>query len=306
MRIILFTLLSFCFARPSEIESQCSYYVQQCQAETSANVSPAGKTPCSTDYAKLTDCDAATYTKTDGSQIDISAATYWECVVDKLNPTRSSMSKTTGFMEACFYEEHKDLLTYSYYADNGDGKEPSKGQSGLELTTFSFSEGPYYTYTNFNVTITLNWANDINVIEPPVDCGSSEATTNTGCAREFWKVYHVNLHACLLTEELTTCSIKFPNDATASGPITSAQGIEYKGDKGDVLAPVLRLDTPGTYKLMGHIRYYTQTGDQQTLWDIGMTKEINVTTATSTERPGSSASTICSLAGVLIWLLGFM
>jgi len=305
MRLILLTLLSFCFAIPSEIESQCAYYIQECQAETSVS----GKTPCATDFTKLTDCDAATYTKTDGSQIDISAATYWECVVDKLNPTRSDMSKKTGFMEACFYEEHKDLLTYSYYADSGDGKEPSKGVDGLELTTFTFSDGPYYTYTSFTVDIALNWGDNINVKEPPTECGGNQ-TLGGGCLREFYKVYHVNLHACLLTEQMTTCSIKFPNDATASGDVTSDQGYEYKGNKGWDLNPALTLATAGTYKLMGHIRYYVQPGndpDELVLWDIGMTKEINVIfREATTTAPGSAAGTIFSLAGVLVWLLGFM
>lgn len=291
MRIILFTLLSFCLSIPSELATQCSWYVEQCQNETVAS-------GCNAHYALLSDCDGSTWTKEN----------YWECVLERFNTVRSDLTKITQFMEACFYEEHKDLLTYSYYAD----RVPSKGVVGLDQSIFTFGDQPVHAGDRYSVGISLDWPDTITAVAPlpqdgcdTVDCSNVPNQAGGGFIDPF-VVWHINLHACLLTETQTTCSIKFPADASVSA--LNLQGTQLKGMKGESFSPSLTLSEPGDYKLLGHIRYYVEgENSERVLWDIGITKQLTVGNATTTtRRADSGVGTAFSMMGTVLFLLGLM
>jgi len=302
MRLILATIFSFCLcAIPTELESVCSWYISECQNEVQ---SVSGKEPCANHYPLIEDCDGT-------------KETYWECVQQKFDPIRPDFSKVGQKMECCFYEEHKDLETYSYYFDAGNGKTPSNGIEGLELTTFTFPEGNVYAEDEVGVEIFIDWGDEINAVAPPEDGGCDDInlvnanTKNyTNCTgggfKDIFVVSHINVHACLMTDTQTTCSIKFPQDTSVSG--RNVQGRINFGTKGDTKYPTLAMDLPGQYKLMGHIRYevLNDDGNSRTLWDIGMTKLVTVLNATTTTRRVSSgAGSLFSITALLI-LLGLM
>jgi len=237
--------------------------------------------------------------------------TFWECVKNEFNPIRASLSKVAEKMECCFYEEHKDLMTYSYYKDSGDGKEPSLGIAGLELTNFTFEDGDVYKGDEVGVAIYMDWGDNINAVPPAEDTGCTKpdgtliyVNCTGGGMRNPFIVSHINVHACLLTATQTTCSIKFPQDTSVSS--RNLQGPSYFGEQKETRTPKLTLDIPGDYKLMGHIRYYVEGDSVRTLWDIGMTKLVTVLNATTTTKNVySGTGTLFSFTALLIFI-GFM
>lgn len=291
MRLILTFLLTICFCRPAELDDICASYIESCQSEVSA---PEAGEPCSSHLGLLNACDATEWTKEN----------YWQCVRTQFEPVRADLSKTAQFMEACFYEEHKDLTTYSYYAN----KIPSEGIEGLDDTTFTFSEDEVTAGDSYMVGIHLDWPESVNAVPSPVDHGCDGVVNCTGGGFiDPFIVWHINLHACLLSETQTTCSIKYPAEANIVSAL-NLQGFSAKGMKGESFEPMVILTEPGDYKLLGHIRYYVEDENSELmLWDIGMTKQLTVGNATTTTRePNSGTGAVFSLAAAIVFFFGFM
>jgi len=269
--LLILSLLALwkCQAMPSTIEDNCSYYISECEAEPQ----------CAAHLTDASKCDTEP------------ADTYWECFGQNID--RSLLTDTTEFMEACFYEESKDLMTYSYYKDTV----PSRGMYGLNWTVFDFPDATgLQVGVEYTVTIHLDWADSVQAVPKPNEdgCNESECISENNeegggggilYANEVW---HINLHACLLTDTQTTCSIKYPERATVS--TYNEQGYIAQGTKYDVLPTPLTLDHVGTYKLLGHIRYYSNSTGERVKWDIGMTKLITVEEATTTTREVESGN----------------
>eukprot|EP00494_Astrolonche_serrata_P029506 UN29773 len=170
---------------------------------------------------------------------------------------RSDAEKDVGEVlekvNVCFYEESKALLTYSLY--NGGTPAMDGHDARLELTTFTFDDASdYHAEDEYGLTININWGT-LDVVTRPATTSS-----NDGSDIDFQEpldapdalVSHMNIHACKLEADETTCSIRFWLDSTINNRL---QSVVYRGNEG-AYDLSMALTPPGTWRVMGHVRYW--------------------------------------------------
>lgn len=296
MLLKLLVLVSVSLSLPSELETDCAPYLQKCAEET--DLEPYGDIyACNTIYeAANSECTITSNTIDD----------YWVCFRDAIDdmvfldvPARVRMSKKTKFLEACIYEESKDLLTYSFYVSsewyNFTDKRPTVGLPGMEETQYIFGSdvglaiGDVYACT---IEFVFNEpGNEVNVVILPSKVKGMVYTD---------QVIHTNIHACLLSANQTTCSVKFPQD-THSGSACNQQTFVERGNDGDVLELELPFPKAGEWLVMGHIQYFIETdGGEYQQWDIGMTKKVVVA---EEHDPTDGGSIVLSIFAIWLGLI---
>jgi len=248
--ILSFIILTH--GQSSNLTTSCQPYFASCYAETT--VIDNLKFPCYDHYSGIApNCE------------DESDDDFWECMQNEFDFTAANMTTATSYLLTCLYEESKPVTSYSFYKN----KKADRGVTGLDSSTFMFQTGDYHAEDLYACNLNINFGGLDVIILPYTVTGTIFIDP----------VVHINIHACLMSANQTSCSVKFYQDTDVTGGGFNAQTFVERGNEGDY---TLQIELPyeGTWRVMGHIRYYTNdttdsdTEPVYTRWDIGKTQVV--------------------------------
>jgi len=231
--------------------------------------------------------------------------------------SRSKAHIDMQYLEVCYYEESKDLGTFSYYKNGAPVREGDQ-PAGFEQFDFAWTPKTTNLDTNTKMScdVAVKWDSNTFDIQPKppkmvstkqtlideaiqstADC-KARCDGNDSCASFDWnnskctvtvnlpdtvtlnKIPHINIHACQMTESQKTCSAKFYNATYVHHGYWST--VESPSD---VLLNLLPL-TKGKWRIMGHIYFYVKEGNDYPKWDVAKVSQVEITQGmTTTPNP---------------------
>lgn len=279
----------------TELTSLCDVYYSECETTTNCDYPSTGANACdSYTNAATADCTSET-----------SNNDFAKCFMD-YNTDYFTNCTEFKYLSLCLFEETKDLDAFSCYNGGTTAVDcPSSLGDGMEfdLQSVDYDTESVPRGSQYWTVLTIDFGT-LEVTNPPDSC----VTYNniTACTIIPWQIPHMNLHACLMTDDQKTCScLMLENtDTNVTVSFTDSNSVDPTDGPFDMW---LSFDAVGTYRLIAHIQFYEDMGnDETTFWDMANGIELTVIepdpTAAPTVKPGSKGTDSGNIIAIAICL----
>jgi len=258
----------------AELFSLCGIYYSTCETTTNCDYPSTGSNACNTYMQTATeDCNSET-TNHD----------FAKCFMnyDTMYFTNCTEYK---YLSVCLFEETKDIYEFSCYNGKTTAVDclPSL-LDGIEfnLQSIDYDADSVPRGSQYWTVLTMNFGS-FNITNPPDDC--VVVGDRIACIVNPWLIPHMNLHACLLTQEQTTCSCLMLESTEGNATVTSTDSNAENPNDGPFDLPVI-FQAPGRYRLIAHIQFYEDIGNGETIfWDLANGIEVIVIEPEPTNFP---------------------
>jgi len=279
----------------AQLTALCDIYYSECETTTNC------------DYASTISnaCDSYTTTATGACTSETSNNDFAKCF---MNYDSDYISNCTEYKQlaVCLYEETKDISEFSCYNGGTTAVECASSLSGVvfDLNSVDNDVNNVQRGREYWTNLTVDYGSFNITNPPPKDC--VPFGDRIFCTIDPWLIPHMNLHACLMTDQQKTCSGLMLANTESNSSVTLTDSNSVNPSDGPFELSVT-FQNPGTYRLIAHIQFYEDIGnDERTFWDMANGIDLTVVEPNPTNAPtvklAPSGTDTGSLTAIIICL----
>lgn len=279
----------------TELTSICDIYYSECETTTDCDYPSTGTNACDTYIGTAT---AACNSETSNHD-------FAKCFMN-YNTEYFTNCTAYKYLSVCLFEETKDIAEFSCFNGGTTAVEcPSTLSDGIEFNLQSVDYDADSVRRGFEYwTVLTTDFGTFNIRNPPDDCVT--IGNRIACSINPWLLPHMNLHACLMTEEQKTCSCLMLKNTESNATVVFTDSDRVNPSDGPFDLPVT-FNAIGTYRLIAHIQFYEDIGGDETIfWDLANGVDITVTdpdpSYAPTVPPKESGTDTGSLTAIIVCL----
>jgi len=280
----------------SELDVLCDIYYSECETTTSCDLPSTGANACD---AYETDATLACSSETTNND-------FAQCFI---NHDSDYFTNCTAYkyLALCLYEETKNISDFSCYNDETTSVDcplTLVDNIDFDLWSVDYAVDSVPRGSQYKTTLTVDFGT-LNVTNPPESCVTFNDITH--CTVNPYLIPHMNLHVCKITDDQKTCSCLMLENTESNATVEFSDSNGENPSDGPFDLGVT-FDSEGTYKLIAHIQFYEDLGNDETMfWDLANGIDLNViepdpTSAPTVELGVSGTDTGSIKAIIIIWL----
>jgi len=258
----------------AELDTLCDIYYSQCTSTTNCDHSSTGTNVCNDNI------DMATA----ACNSEVSNHDFATCFMN-YNTDYFTNCTEYRYLALCLFEETKNVDEFSCYNGGTTAVEcPSSLSEGIEFNLLSvdYDADSVPRGSEYWTVLSVDFGT-FSVTTPPSECAI--VGDKGGCVLNSRLIPHMNLHACLMTEEQKTCSCLMLESTESNATVLYTwSNAEMPEDSPFDLHLVFKY--PGTYRLIAHIQFYEDIGNSETIfWDLANGIDLTVVDTLPTNAP---------------------
>jgi len=258
----------------TELDSLCDIYYSKCRSTTNCDYPSTGTNACNNNIDRATAaCNS-----------EVSNHDFATCFVNYDTDYFSNCTEYR-YLALCLFEETKDVDEFSCYNGKTTAVEcPSSLSEGMEfnLQSVDYNADSVPRGSEYWTVLSVDFGT-FSVTNPPADCATEG--DRGGCILNPWLLPHINLHACLMTEEQKTCSCLMLENTESNATVFYTWSSAAMPSDGPFDLHLV-FKNPGTYRLIAHIQFYEDIGNFETIfWDLANGIDLTVVEPQPTNAP---------------------